>query len=200
MTQSNVASSDATAFNVNLTKQEADQEQGGRHDGKDGKDGKDDKHECCGFGIQAIGQSAKNDQDAKAVALTFQLGGKRPCSCSHEPSFGNSNTPVRVGSKGDDGSVKQSNTATSDADALNVNLTKQDAKQDQKTPCKCWEAFGIQAIGQLADSEQDASALAATFQVGAKNTNAPTRTGDHGKKGHDRNGHDTNNGADSTRE
>ncbi len=197
VTQSNVASSDATAFNVNLTKQDADQKQGGRHDDKDGKD---DKHECCGFGIQAIGQLAKNDQDAKAVALTFQVGGKRPCSCSHEPSFGNSNTPVLVGSKGDGGSVSQSNTATSDADALNVNLTKQTAEQDQKTPCKCWEAFGIQAIGQSSESEQDAFALAATFQVGAKNTNAPTRIGDHGKKGHDRKGHDRTNSADRTPE
>ena len=181
VTQSNTATSDADALNANLTSQDASQWQGGgRHDSK---------HDCCGTGIQAIGQLAKNDQDAKAAALTVQLGIKRPCTCGHQPSFGNSNQPVSVGSKGDQGSVKQSNTATSDAKALNLNATKQDAKQGLLTVCKCWEALGIQAIGQLADSEQDATALAATFQLGASNTNAPVSTGGgHGHDGHG--GHD----------
>ena len=182
VTQSNTASSDAFALNANLLSQDADQWQGG-------KDG--DKHDCCGTGIQAIGQLAKNEQDAKAAALTVQLGVKRPCSCSHKPTFGNSNHPVSVGSKGDSGSVKQSNTATSDADALNLNATSQEADQGQHTSCKCWEALGIQAIGQLVESEQKATALAATFQLGATNTSAPVSSGDGGH-GHDRDhkGHD----------
>jgi hypothetical protein len=155
VTQSNTATSDAVAANLNFLEQDADQKQGGgRHD---------DKHECCGTGIQAIGQLAKNDQKAVALAATFQI----------KPS--NSNTPVRVGSKGDDGDVTQSNTASSLAKAFNVNLTKQDADQKQDTSCKCHEAFGIQAIGQLNESDQFSAALAATFQLGASNKSAPVR-------------------------
>jgi hypothetical protein len=182
VTQSNTATSDAVAANLNFLDQDADQTQGG---------GKHDEHECCGTGIQAIGQFAKNDQKAIALAATFQI----------KPS--NSNTPVNVGSdskgkdwdKGKDkdkseaGDVTQSNTASSDAAAFNVNLTKQDADQEQDTSCKCWEAFGIQAIGQLAKSDQKSAALAATFQLGASNTSAPVRVDDkkHGDdKGHDR--------------
>jgi ribosomal protein L24 len=201
VTQSNTASSDATAFNANLLSQDADQEQGGKgrhddkgHDGYGSRDenGKHDEHDCCGTGIQVIGQLADNDQDANAAALTVQKGVKSPCTCTHEPSFGNTNAPVRVGSKGDDGDVEQSNTATSDADALNLNATKQDADQDQSTSCRCWEAFGIQVIGQSAKNDQDATALAATFQIGASNTSAPVSVG-KGKGGRDhKNGHGTN--------
>jgi len=97
--------------------------------------------------------------------------------CGHEGS-GNSSTPVRVGSKGNDGDLTQSNKASSDATAFNVNLTKQDADQKQDTSCKCWGAFGIQAIGQLNESDQYSAALAATFQLGASNKSAPVRV-DH---------------------
>ena len=71
--------------------------------------------------------------------------------------------------------MTQSNTASSLAKAFNVNLTKQDADQEQDTSCKCHEAFGIQAIGQLNKSDQYTAALAATFQLGASNTSAPVR-------------------------
>jgi hypothetical protein len=211
VTQSNTASSDATAFNVNLLKQDADQEQGcckreepkrdygdyGDDGGYGGSDARKDEHDCCGSGIQVIGQLAENDQEAKAAALTVQTGIKRPCSCGHEPSFGNTNAPIRVDSKGDDGDVTQSNTATSYATAFNANLTKQDADQDQGS-CKCGDAAGIQVIGQLAKNDQDAFAAAATFQIGATNTNAPISIGKghkkdrkgHDRKGHDRKGHD----------
>ena len=175
VTQSNTASSDALAANLNFTEQDADQKQGGgRHD---------DKHDCCGIGIQAIGQLAKNDQKATALAATFQVF-KQPCVCGHKGSVGNSNTPTRVLSKGDDGDVTQSNTASSVASAFNLNLTKQDADQKQDTSCKCSEAFGIQAIGQLNESDQYSAALAATFQLGASNTSAPVSVGGH-KKPHD---------------
>jgi hypothetical protein len=177
VTQANVASSDASAWNLNLTKQDATQVQGG-------DDKHADRHHCCGTGIQAIGQLSKSDQDAKAVAATFQVF-KQPCVCGKTPGTGNNNAPVRALSHGDDGSVEQSNTASSEADALNVNLTKQSARQFQTTPCKCWEAFGIQAIGQLNESSQDGAALAATFQLGAHNTSTPVREGDHSSHGKD---------------
>jgi hypothetical protein len=179
VTQSNTATSAAVAANLNFLEQDADQKQaGGRHD---------DKHECCGTGIQAIGQLAKNDQKAVAAAATFQVF-KQPCVCGHGGSAGNSNTPVRVGSKGDDGDVTQSNTASSLAKAFNVNLTKQDADQKQDTSCKCEEAFGIQAIGQLNESDQFSAALAATFQLGASNKSAPVRV-DHERPHGDDKGH-----------
>jgi ribosomal protein L24 len=190
VTQSNTATSDAFALNANLLSQDADQEQGGRKDDKDpyGSVKDEVEHDCCGTGIQVIGQYAESDQDAKAAALTVQSGIRRPCTCSHEPSFGNTNAPVRVGSKGDDGDVSQSNTATSDATALNLNATEQDADQDQAGSCKCKDSLGIQVIGQLAKSEQDAFAAAATFQIGASNTNAPVSVGKgKGHKGHGRN-------------
>ena len=55
--------------------------------------------------------------------------------CSPVP---NTNTPVRVGSKGDDGDVSQSNSVESNAKALNVNLTGQHADQAQAGgDCRC---------------------------------------------------------------
>ena len=184
VTQTNTASSDALAANVNLTKQDADQYQGvGGHDGYD----------CCGAtGIQAIGQLAKNDQKAKAAAVTFQIF-DQPCKCGDKGGSGNVNAPVSVLSdegkgksreKGDGGDVTQSNAASSDADALNINLLKQDADQDQEGSCRCSDSYGIQAIGQKAENDQWAAALAATFQIGASNTNAPVREGsDHMRHG-----------------
>ncbi len=171
VTQANTASSDATAANINLTKQDADQYQGGSYD---------TEHECCGtIGIQAIGQLAKNDQKAKAAAVTFQVF-TQPCKCGQKDSTGNTNAPVSILSHGHSGSVDQSNTASSDADAFNINLTKQDADQDQTGSCRCKDSYGIQAIGQLNKNDQYAAALAATFQIGASNTNAPVEVG-HGK-------------------
>ncbi len=150
--QTNDATSDGTAGNLNATKQDADQDQDGS-------------------GIQAIGQSAKNDQDALALAFTLQKGAS------------NSNTPVRVGSKGDGGDVTQENTATSDATAGNLNLTKQDADQEQDGgDCKCKDG-GIQAIGQSAKSEQDATAAAKTIQVKPSNTNISVRVLSPGNDG-----------------
>src|SRR5687768_4465420 len=137
--QTNSVDSDATAANLNATKQDADQDQSGRGCG------------CSSDGTQAIGQSAKNDQAAIALSAALQSGAS------------NTNTPVRVGSKGDDGDVSQSNSVDSDATASNLNVTKQDADQDQSgsSASKCCESGGIQAIVQSADSSQ--AALAASL-------------------------------------
>ena len=90
--QSNSVDSSATAANLNALKQDADQDQGGKGD------------KCCTSGsIQAIGQEAKARQDATALSAALQSGAS------------NTNTPVRVGSKGDDGYVSQSNSVDSDA-------------------------------------------------------------------------------------
>jgi len=146
VTQTNEASSNASAGNLNATKQTADQEQAGG-----------------GSGLQAIGQSATNDQDAFALGLTFQKGAS------------NENTPVRVLSPGDSGSVSQSNVASSDASAGNINLTEQTADQTQAGhSCKCGSG-GLQVIGQSAASEQEAAAISATIQEKPSNSNAPVR-------------------------
>ena len=159
VSQSNSVDSDATALNVNLTKQDADQDQGGRH-----------SKECgCqdGIGIQAIGQEAKSEQGALAASLAAQAGAS------------NDNAPVRVDSKGDGGSVHQSNSVDSDATAANLNALKQDADQDQAGG----GGIAIQAIGQEAKNEQAAIGLSAALQFGASNSNTPVAVDSKGDGG-----------------
>jgi len=172
VTQSNTASSDATAGNVNGTGQSAGQNQAG-----------------SGAGTQVVGQAASNEQNAAALSATVQ----------ENPS--NSNTPVRVLSPGNDGSVTQSNEATSNATAGNLNGTTQTATQDKPTghpsPCGCGSypgsqnsahtcgcpVAGSQVIGQSADNAQEATAAAVTEQKGATNENISVRVlspGDNG--------------------
>jgi hypothetical protein len=166
--QANVASSDATAANINLTGQKADQTQAG--------------DSCkCGGGLQVIGQSSKNHQGAVALAATVQLGLEHPCKCK-DGSFGNSNEPTRVLSKGDDGDVRQANVATSDAKAVNLNATKQAASQIQSASCRCKkDGDGVQVIGQKADSSQFALGLAFTLQLDPSNSSKPDREKSPGK-------------------
>ena len=157
VSQSNSVESDATALNINLTKQDADQDQGGR------------SKECgChdGTGIQAIGQEAKNEQGAFAGSLAIQAFGRDKCGC---PSGGNSNTPVGVGSHGSGGSVDQSNSASSSATALNLNALFQDADQDQSG------GGGTQAVGQSAKNSQFAIGLSAALQLAATNATGRSR-------------------------
>ena len=63
-------------------------------------------------------------------------------------------------SKGDGGSVHQSNSVDSDATAANLNALKQDADQDQAGG----GGIAIQAIGQEAKNEQAAIGLSAAVQ------------------------------------
>ena len=163
--QSNDASSNATAGNVNGTSQTADQNQGG------------------GSGTQVTGQSATNEQDALALALTLQKGAT------------NENAPVSVlsGDEGDNhqngspdatsdaapappAGVTQTNTASSDAEAGNANGTAQSAEQ-------AGVGAGSQIVGQAADSEQDATAISATVQENPSNTNTPVRVLSPGNDG-----------------
>ena len=143
VSQSNEATSDATAANLNGTEQTADQTQGGS-------------------GLQAVGQSATNDQDATALGFTLQSGAS------------NENEPVRVLSPGDAGSLSQSNDASSDASAGNANATEQTADQSQAGG-RCCGGTGEQVIGQSAESEQDAAAAAATVQEKPSNENISVR-------------------------
>src|SRR5215213_2471034 len=150
VTQSNTVGSNATAANANITGQSADQTQSGSCG-------------CSGSGTQATGQEAKSDQSAAAASYAEQSGAS------------NTNIPVRVLSRGDDGDVEQSNTVDSDATAANINATGQSAEQAGGS--------GTQAVGQEAKSEQDAAAASAAKQKGAENTNISVRVLSPGKNG-----------------
>ena len=117
---------------------------------------KDKKDE--GTGVQAIGQIAESKQDAVALSDAKQIGAS------------NTNVPVRIGSKGDGGSVSQANTTISAAIAANENGTSQTATQNQSG-----SGTLVQGIGQIAKNKQDALALSDAFQKDATNTNAPVR-------------------------
>ena len=110
----------------------------------------------CEGGTQAIGQEADSNQAAKALSVATQYGAS------------NTNIPVRVLNPGDNGSVSQTNSVESDATAANANATGQDADQAAG-------GSGMQAVGQEADSEQDAAAASTAEQAGAKNTNISVR-------------------------
>ncbi len=153
VTQTNLAGALGIAFNANQTDQSVTQSQGG------------DSCKCSGTPVQAVGQFAYNDQYADAEANAYQI----------KPS--NSNTPVRIGSPGNGGSVTQTNAALAAAVAGNLNLTSQSTTQSQAG------GGGVQAVGQEAGSKQGATADANAFQLKPSNSNAPVSIGDgHDKK------------------
>ncbi len=162
VSQSNNASSNATAGNHNGTSQSADQSQSGGSD----------SCKCGSAGSQAIGQSASSHQGALAGSLTVQEGAK------------NENISVRVLSPGSNGSVSQSNNASSNATAGNANRTSQTADQEQAgNSCKCGSA-GQQVIGQTASNAQGAAAFSATIQEKPSNSNMPVRVLSEGDDGY----------------
>ena len=145
VSQSNSVDSDATALNINLTKQDADQDQRGGD------------CRCGSDGIQAIGQEAKNDQSAAAASLAAQSGGRDRCGCG---SSGNTNTPVRVDSKGDGGY----------GPAVEQRRLRRDGREPERVEAGRGSGSGgsgTQAIGQEAKNEQAAIALSGAFQHGA---------------------------------
>ena len=115
---------------------------------------------------QTAGQLAGSGQSAGSTAGTAQQG----------PT--NQNGPIRVLSPGEAGDVAQSNDASSNATAGNVNGTSQTAGQNQSG------GSGTQVTGQSAQNDQDALALALTLQKGATNENAPVRVLDDGESKH----------------
>ncbi len=108
--QSNSAPATAEATNANTSGQLIKQSGGGGGDKK--KDG--------GSG-QTASQTAINTQVVPIAAAPATTVQTLPI---------NANIPVRIASPGDNGSVKQSNKAPADADATNVNGSKQAIGQD----------------------------------------------------------------------
>ncbi len=127
-----------------------------------------------GTGVQAIGQKAESDQTADSSATSTQ----------YHPS--NTNTPVRIGSYGDDGDVYQTNLSLAASLAANHNDTDQSATQTQAggeccapAPLRasqcCSGGTGVQAIGQFAYNDQTANSTATSTQIAPCNVNAPVR-------------------------
>jgi hypothetical protein len=164
--QANLASSEAKATNDNDTHQDADQDLSSR--GGCGCDGS--------IGIQALGQKSVSSQGALAASEAVQDFGKSECGCH---AGGNSNSPVRVYSDGNDGSVAQFNTVDSRAKASNDNDTDQHGDQSQSGT----SGIGIQALGQEAANYQAAAAFSGAFQFGASNRNNPVRVYSGGNDG-----------------
>jgi hypothetical protein len=161
VSQSNDSFAGSAAGNKADTTQAVEQEQGG---------GKDKSKCCSGSGVQAVGQKAETGQKAESEAKSVQV----------KPS--NQNTSVRIGSKGDNGSVEQSNNSAALSLAGNKASTEQGVGQSQAGGCGCASDL-VQAVGQKAETGQWADSKATSFQKGAKNSNTPVRIYSEGDDG-----------------
>ncbi len=113
---------------------------------------------------QAAEQSAGTSQSATSDATSTQVN----------PT--NSNIGVRIGSPGDNGSVRQSNSSEAAAAAANAALTGQDVTQSSG-------GGGVQAASQDAYTDQSADADATSKQVHPTNENIDVRIGSPGGNG-----------------
>ena len=120
---------------------------------------------AAGSGIQTAEQQAGTDQVALALSEADQLGAS------------NVNSPVRVLSPGDDGSVTQGNTVGSQATSGNAATTGQTATQNQgSTSCGCsGSGSGIQSADQSAGTGQESGAASTATQDHPSNTNVSIR-------------------------
>ncbi len=154
VTQSNSAASSASAGNSGSTTQSSGQTQAG------------------GGGIQSSQQSAATDQVAAALSTAQQRGAS------------NTNVPIRVLSPGSNGSVTQSNSVGSRADAGNAASTGQSSTQAQSgSPCGCDGSGGIQTADQSAHTGQVAGAASSATQVAPSNTAVGVRVLSPGSNG-----------------
>ena len=158
--QTNSVDSDAEASNKNDVEQDTTQTQSAGSG--------------SGTGIQISGQESKNEQAALAASIATQEHAK------------NDNSPIRVLSPGNGGSVVQSNSVDSDASAKNSNDVDQTVNQTQRggSDCKCHDgSTGIQVAGQSAKNEQLALGFSAAAQKDASNSNDPIRVASYGNDG-----------------
>ena len=118
-----------------------------------------------------LGQKAGTEQAAIALSGAVQKFGEKrsPCGCGGSGA-GNNASPVRVYSPGDDGSVDQSNTAASAANAGNAASTRQDGTQSE-----AGGGLQIQALGQEAWTGQEGVAASLAAQFAPSNDASPVR-------------------------
>jgi hypothetical protein len=160
VTQANLSGAFSVAGNSNDTTQSVSQDAGSglpvlgplSREGGCGSCGGD------GATVQAAGQWASSKQSADSSADSTQKG-----AC-------NTNSPVRIKSKGDDGDVKQVNASAAKSAAGNDNETTQSADQ-----AAGWGGVNVQALGQKAWNGQGAHSDAASQQYDPSNANAPVR-------------------------
>jgi hypothetical protein len=160
VSQSNTSVAGSAAGNIAETTQMAGQEQGGA------------AKKCChgGSGVQAVGQEAATGQKAESEATSVQ------------EHASNENISERIGSKGDNGSVSQSNKSAALSFAGNAASTEQGVEQSQAGGCGCASDL-VQAVGQKAFTGQIAKSDATSIQKGAKNSNTPVRIHSEGDDG-----------------
>ncbi len=119
---------------------------------------------AAGSGIQTAQQQAGTDQLSLALSEAAQLGAS------------NVNSPVRVLSPGNDGSVTQGNSAGSQAMSGNTSTTGQTAAQDQSSACSCsGSGTGVQSATQSAGTGQASGAASTATQDHPSNTNVSIR-------------------------
>ncbi len=160
VTQANLSGAFSAAGNSNDTTQSVSQDAGSglpvlgplSREGGCGSCGGD------GATVQAAGQWASSKQSADSSADSTQKG-----AC-------NTNSPVRIKSKGDDGDVKQVNASAAKSAAGNDNQTTQSADQ-----AAGWGGVNVQAMGQKAWNGQGAHSDATSQQYDPSNANAPVR-------------------------
>jgi hypothetical protein len=165
VTQTNSSKAASVAGNKNSTDQSVGQSGGGSG------------------GTQSVDQSAGNKQDAHSDATSEQI----------KPS--NTNINVRIGSKGDNGSVTQTNSSDAKSAAGNKNETTQQAEQGsgaaEKSPVRdacgggCGDHGGsaVQDVEQKAYNDQSAESSAKSKQVHPSNDNTSVRIGSPGDDG-----------------
>jgi hypothetical protein len=165
VTQANLSGAFSVAGNKNDTTQNASQNAGGPYGPALVEKACDS---CGGDGatVQGIGQWASSEQSADSSADSTQKG-----AC-------NTNSPVRIKSRGDDGDVKQANLSAAKSAAGNDNETDQSAAQ-----AAGWGGVNVQALGQKADNGQGARSNASSQQYDPSNANAPVRLHSYGGGG-----------------
>jgi hypothetical protein len=161
--QSNTSAAGSAALNKAATTQAASQAQ-------------------SGAGEQAVGQKAETGQSADSSATSEQT----------KPT--NTNIDVRIDSPGGGGSVDQSNTSTAGSIAGNKATTDQGVEQQQGgNACGCkGSGNGVQAVGQHAETGQEANSEATSTQDHPSNSNISVRIYSPGENG------DVNQSNDST--
>ena len=178
VTQTNASAALAASLNGNKTDQSVDQSQGGGSMAAGRSDSKRCGCSSDALYTQASGQEAKNEQGARSDANSTQKDAS------------NVNVPVRIGSKGDDGDVTQTNASLAAAISANGNKADQSVEQDQygasKSDSRCGcssDDLYVQAAGQSAKNDQWADSDADSTQKDASNVNAPVRIDSKGDDG-----------------
>jgi hypothetical protein len=162
--QTNSSSASSAAGNKNATSQKSAQDTGSTFS----------LDNTCGGGCGDHGASSVQDAEQKA---SNEQSADSSASATQEHAS-NVNAPVRIYSEGDDGTVTQTNSSTAESAAGNLNVTGQSSEQSTGS-----DGVTVQAVGQKADNDQDASSEATSEQVAPSNVNSPVRIKSAGDDG-----------------